>query len=327
MSAKRIGVVGCKHTTLELILGLIEAGFEIAHCVTISPEKGASQEVAGYLDLRPELRRLGVPFTVARRYSLKSAADEAALLALKLDVLLVQGWQRLIPDWWLDALPIGAFGMHGSSRPLPHGRGRSPMNWSLIQGKDRFYTHLFEYLPGVDDGPVVGVQVFDITPYDDCLTLHYKNTLSMLRLATRHLPALLAGTAPRAPQPTEGATYYPQRRPEDGLIDWGQADEVIYNLVRATTRPFPGARSYLDDDPARLITLWRVAPFDRQLTWPSATPGEIVEVFLDGAFVVQAGAGAVIVHDYEGAAFTRADRGRRLGLGGHALKVWSNLPS
>ena len=80
--------------------------------------------------------------------------------------------------------------MHGSSKPLPHGRGRSPMNWSLVQNKDCFYTHLFRYRPGVDDGEIAAVQIFDITPFDTCLTLHYKNTLSMIGLLEKALPSL-----------------------------------------------------------------------------------------------------------------------------------------
>ena len=115
MSTKRIAVVGCKHTTRDLIEGLRRHGISPAHCVIITPEKGAEQEVAGYFDLRPFLDRIGVPYTLARKYSLKSDEDRATLLALGLDMLLVMGWQRLIPDWWLESLSVGAFGMHGSS--------------------------------------------------------------------------------------------------------------------------------------------------------------------------------------------------------------------
>src|SRR5262249_4949231 len=156
-----VAMVGCKHTTKELILGLERHGYAVDHCMTITPQLAESQQVAGYMDLRPFLKEKGIPYTLAHKYSLKSDEDRERLLSLKLDMLLVMGWQRLIPDWWLESLSIGAFGMHGSSKPLPNGRGRSPMNWSLIQNKDVFYTHLFQYKPGVDEGPVVGAQIFD----------------------------------------------------------------------------------------------------------------------------------------------------------------------
>ncbi len=323
---KRVAVLGCKHTTLELILGLKREGFAIDHCITISPEKGAQQEVAGYQDLRPFLESHRIPFSVAHRYSLKGKRDQAQLLALELDLLLVMGWQRLIPDWWLQGLSVGAFGMHGSSRPLPHGRGRSPMNWSLIQGKDRFYTHLFQYQPGVDDGPIIGVQRFDISAHDDCLTLHHKNTLAMIRLACRHLPALMDGSASRQPQPEGSASYYPRRRPEDGQLFWKEPSEALYNLVRAVTRPFPGAFSFLDDDPQQRVMIWRAIPFDQQLLWPEAQPGEILHVFLDGSFLVRSGDSSLLIQESEGHRFSQQDIGRRFGPAGALIKIWEGLP-
>ena len=59
--------------------------------------------------------------------------------SLNIDIIFCMGWQRLIPEWLLNDLSVGAFGMHGSNKPLPHGRGRSPLNWSLIQDKNMFH--------------------------------------------------------------------------------------------------------------------------------------------------------------------------------------------
>ena len=323
---KKVMVAGCKHTTKDLILGLAQHGFHVDHCLTITPEKAADQQVAGYMDLRPFLDERGIPFTVAQRYDLQSDEDREALLKLGADILLVMGWQRLIPDWFLESLSIGAFGMHGSSKPLPHGRGRSPMNWSLIQGKTEFYTHLFQYLPGVDDGPIAGVQTFDITPHDDCHTLHFKNTVAMIKLCAAHLPALIDGTAALEPQPTEDATYYPKRSAEDGLIFWTDTAQDICNLVRAVTRPFPGAFSFLDDDPDRKLMIWRAIPFDTKLQWPDAAPGGIVQVFYDGSFIVRTGDCTVLVQDSEGHTFIHTDTGRLLGPAGISRKIWDDLP-
>jgi methionyl-tRNA formyltransferase len=323
---KRVGVVGCKHTTGDLILGLRRHGITIDHCVTLCPEKGVEQKVAGYYDLRPLFKKVGVPYTIAHKYTLNSEEDRQTLLGLNLDMLLVMGWQRLIPEWWLESLSVGAFGMHGSSRPLPHGRGRSPLNWSLIQNKDIFYTHLFQYKPGVDNGPVVDVQTFDITPYDDCHTLHQKNVTSMIHLCAKAMPELLAGNAVLTPQPKDGASYYPKRSPEDGLIYWTDTSIAICNLVRALTKPFPGAFTFLDNDAARKVFLWRCIPFDTRLSWPGSLPGEIVEVFYDGTFVVRTGDSTILVQGSEGAQLTDADIGRRFGDLDTPRKKWPNLP-
>lgn len=323
---KDVCVAGCKHTTMDFVLGLERYGYEIGHCLTIDSKTAATAQVAGYYDLRSFLETKGIPYTVARKYSLQSDEDQERLLQLNLRSLLVIGWQRLIPDWWLKALPCGAFGMHGSSKPLPHGRGRSPMNWSLLTGRKIFYTHLFQYRPGVDDGPVAGVQTFDITPFDTCHTLHFKNMICMVQLCARMLPSILDGTAVLTPQPRGEPSYWPKRSVEDGLMFWEDSSRQIYDLVRAVTRPFPGAFTYLDNDTSRKIFIWRAAPFDTQLQWPGSVPGEIVEVFYDGSFVVRTGDSTVLVLESAGHSFTHSDIGRHLGTGGTPRKVWENLP-
>lgn len=323
---KKVAVMGCKHTTMDLILGLERFGFRTDHCITISQKKAQEQKVAGYMDITPLLEKKSIPFTVANAYSLNNEKDKEALLSLNLDMALVMGWQRLLPDWFLRGLSIGAFGMHGSSKPLPFGRGRSPMNWSLIQGKKLFYTHLFKYEPGVDNGPVVDVQTFDINSFDTCLTLHFKNTISMTRLCARNLPKLMDGSAKMTLQSDKGATYYPKRSEEDGIIYWDDSTEKIYNLVRAVTKPFPGAFSYIDNNPKKKVRIWSTQPFDKKIAYNSSKPGEIVEVFYNGMFVVKTGDNSLLVAESEGHNFTANDIGRMLGSLNVPRKKWENLP-
>jgi methionyl-tRNA formyltransferase len=326
MSEKRIGIAGCKHTTLELVDALSRGGYKPDQLITISPEEGARAEVAGYMHLREPMRERGISTYTANSYSLKNESDQRAILPLKLDMLLVMGWQRLIPEWFLNSLSIGAFGMHGSSKRLPYGRGRSPLNWSLIQNKSAFFTHLFRYDPGVDSGSVAGVQVFEITPFDTCLTLHHKNTLSMIQLVLRLLPDLLSGTAKLEPQSSEGATYYPKRSPEDGAIDWQDSVGDIYNLIRAVTKPFAGAFSYLNNTEAKRITIWRAIPFDLHLFSEVTEPGRLLHIFETGEFVVKTGAGTLLVQEFEGYKPTHNDVNSSFGNLGKPRKIWENVP-
>jgi methionyl-tRNA formyltransferase len=323
---KRVAVAGCKHTTLELIDALMRHGFKPDQLITISPEEGVRAEVAGYEDLRSAMAGRGIPVYTAQKYSLKSDEDEKAVAELKLDLLLVMGWQRLIPEWFLKSLSLGAYGMHGSSRRLPYGRGRSPMNWSLIQNKSAFFTHLFRYDIGVDSGKVAGVQVFEINRFDDCYTLHLKNTLAMIQLAVRLMPQILDGTVSLQDQPTEGATYYPKRSGEDGEIYWEDSTEDIYNLIRAVTRPFPGAFTYLDNDPEKKITIWRAIPFDPYLFDQRDTAGTLLHVFTSGEFVVKTGTSTLLVQEFEGFKPSPVDTGKIFGNLGRPRKVWENIP-
>lgn len=293
-----IAFAGSKTTTLECMRAFLADGFHIDLLVTLTPEQGRRFQVAGYVDLRPFAAERGIRVCHPQSYALMERSDQAALTAERVDVLLVIGWQRLIPEWWLEVLGIGAFGMHGSPEPLPRGRGRSPLNWSLLQGKTSFLTHLIKYDRGVDSGCIVGVQRFDITPWDDADTLHMKNRIAMNRLLREHLPAILRGTAQYRAQPADIApTYLPKRTADDGRIVWQNMDMAsLYNHIRCQTRPFPGAFAYLEGSGERFY-FWRGHPFDSHLVY-TARPGDVVETFHDGSFLVAVWDGAVRIFDY-----------------------------
>jgi methionyl-tRNA formyltransferase len=67
------------------------------------------------------------------------------------------------------------------------------------------------------------------------------------------------------------ATYCAKRTPADGHIDWNWPVEVIDRLVRATTRPYPGAFTFAGRE--RMI-VWQADPYDGSSY--SALPGQIL---------------------------------------------------
>lgn len=295
----KIAFAGSKTTTVECMERFLRDGFMINLLVTLTPEHGARHAVAGYMDLQEFAAEHCIPVYHPKSYSLSHAVDEARLTAEQIDCLLVIGWQRLIPEWWLRTLRMGAFGMHGSPEPLPRGRGRSPMNWALLQGKTMFLTHLFRYDADVDSGAIVGIQKFDINPWDDCETLHFKNRIAMNQLLKRYLPDILAGKVVCLPQPMDiEPTFFPKRTAEDGKIRWLEMNMIqLHNHIRCQTRPFPGAFSHLDGEMDRFY-FWRAAPFDSRLEFDAGLPGTVTEVFYDASFVVKVWDGTVRMWDY-----------------------------
>ena len=111
-----------------------------------------------------------------------------------------------------------------------------------------------------------------------------------VELLERHLPGLAEGTAPRIVQPPDGATYGPQRRPEDGVIDWALPARDVFNWVRGLTRPYPGAFSDAGEERVRV---WKVEPV-------AASAPEAGRCRFDGDDVlVGTGDGAVRIADAE----------------------------
>ncbi len=294
-----IVLFGCKDTTLHTARFLRGLNLKI-HLVTISPKVAGDNQVAGYENLTMN-HNLFESIYVARSYSLQEV-DIAAVKKIKnLKLGFSIGWQRLIPRTLLSAFSVGVFGMHGSARDLPFGKGRSPMNWALIEGRKLFHTNLFMYDAGVDNGPVLDSKTFSINETDTAETLHYKNTLSMCYLIKTNLEDLLNGNfQTHAQSLVAGESFYPKRSPADGAIDWRDDIYNIERLIRAVTKPFDGAFSFLE---GKKIIIERAAIFYTDIEnhqFKSTHFGKILDVFPNGKFLIRCSSGVLIVHKYEG---------------------------
>lgn len=238
-------------------------------------------------------RELGVETVEVDRYDLKSDTDRTRLMSHDMDVLVLAGWQRLVPEWLLTHCRLAAIGIHGSARGIAGGRGRSPQNWALLMGDPSFEVSIFFARAGADDGPVIASRKFPLTPMDDIRSSHYKVSLCAADMIVEALTtgALADGRAVEQPRQ---AYYLPQRRPEDGALDWSRSAHQLYDFVRALTRPYPGAFSLLGEATVRI---WRGRPVETP--GPMGQPGEVVARLGEHDFVVATGNGLFLVDDWE----------------------------
>jgi methionyl-tRNA formyltransferase len=293
--SQRIVFVGCHIYGRWLLERLVAARWKFDYVVCPTPTMAEAEHISGYEDLEEVAARYHIPVRRPASYALRAPADHEFFEREQFDLLVQGGWQRLFPEKVLQELRIGAIGVHGSSDFLPKGRGRSPLNWSIIEGKQRFINHLFLIKPGIDDGDIFDYDIFDITPFDTIETLFQKDAILTARMLERSIPRLLDGTLKTIPQ--QGTpSYYQKRSPADGLIDWEELDVwQIHNLVRALTRPYPGAFASLN---GAMTTIWKAKVFDTRITYENASYGEVVEVF-DEHLVVNCRGGLLLVEDWE----------------------------
>jgi len=161
------------------------------------------------------------------------------------------------------AIPsVGSFNLHGSL--LPAYRGRSPVNWVLVNGEQRTGVTLHHMLKAPDAGDIVGQKEVAIEFVDTAYTLYQKLCGKAKELLKEVLPLIKKGTAPRFPQDLKQGSYYGGRKPEDGKIDWNWPVMKIYNLIRAVTEPFPGAITYLPEGEKMFI--WWALPEKESLS-------------------------------------------------------------
>ena len=291
----KIVFCGCSSAGLEVLDFLISKNFEISHIVSLNSQQATQYKVSGYASFDEIARKNNIPIYFPKTYALKDNDDICFFEKNNFDLLLLGGWQRLIPEIILSKLKIGGIGFHGSSEFLPKGRGRSPVNWSLIEGKTQFILHAFLMTPGIDDGDVITHEIFDINQWDTCQTIYYKISIIQKRILEEFIPKLLSNNFKHIPQTGE-PSYYEKRTPDDGLIDWSKSVHEIYNFVRALTRPYPGAFTFLN---GQRLNIWKSQPFDSKIKYESKN-SQIVEKFSTGDFIVNCKDGLLLITDYEG---------------------------
>ncbi len=219
---------------------------------------------------------------------------EETLEAIRLldpELIFVVGWSQLVQAPFLALPRDGVFGMHPTL--LPRHRGRAAIPWAILSGLARTGVTLFEIVDETaDSGAIVGQSVVEIEPDETAETLFERISDAHVELIRELVPQLLSRTAPRSPQDPSRASSWPRRRPADGIIDWETRARYLHDWVRAQTRPYPGAFTFLGDEK---VVVWRARPVELEAAAPAGT---IVASRPEGP-VVACGEGALLLEEVE----------------------------
>ena len=236
-----------------------------------------------------------IDFVEVESYSLSKESDKRKLLELEIDVLIVSGWQRLIPQWLISHCSICVIGSHGSPLGITKGRGRSPQNWSLIMGLSTFYISIFKIDSGIDSGQIIDTMSFTYSDFDDIKTSYYKVCMLTSVMIVKNLKDPIFTKQKFEKQNDNDAEYFPQRTPNDGKIDWTRTNIQIRNFVRALTRPYPGAESSIN---GHTIKIWSVIPFELNIMHDYEI-GEIVKIFNKDDILVKTKDSFILIDNYD----------------------------
>ncbi len=294
----KVVVFGVKDTSENIIEFIQNEICPVDLVMTISPEVTKKNEVSGYKGLSFLTDKYGIPVYEADSYGLTDEKTAAFMEANTFDIGISMGWQRLVPASVLDRFKFGVYGFHGNAGYLPFGRGRSPLNWSIILGDTRFNLNLFRYDEKADSPNIFATETFQIGPCDDIRTAQYKNMIVSKRLIRRLLAAYEAGEVSIRTESKDYDSWYTKRTAADGLVDFRGRTRDIYNLIRGVAAPFPGAYAYIS---GRRITIWSAQPFDEMIDFSGYAPGEVADIF-DGRLVVRTVDGSLLInrYDYDG---------------------------
>tara|TARA_B100000963_G_C22631185_1_gene675011 strand:- start:716 stop:1588 length:873 start_codon:yes stop_codon:yes gene_type:complete len=175
----------------------------------------------------------------------KGAADKFLEEVEGIEVLASINYLFLIDENLIELPKKISFNVHGSL--LPKYRGRTPHVWSIINNEleTGITAHIID--KNCDSGDILKQIIIPIEENDTGASILNKFSKLYPKLIDAVLLDLKNDNLTPQKQDHGKATYFGERTPEDGRINWNWSKERIRNWVRAQASPYPGAFCFYDD--------------------------------------------------------------------------------
>lgn len=280
-----IGSVTFSHSILTHLLSSDIPGVEIVGVVT----KGRSSFNADFQSLEPVAVQHGIP---CHLYSGNQEELEGWIEARRPDVVYCIGWSHLLSPDLLRIPRLGVVGYHPAA--LPRNRGRHPIIWALALGLPETASTFFLMDEGADSGDILSQVSISITEEDDAASLYAKLAETAKQQIVEITSGFRDGTLKPVPQNHTLANYWRKRSKADGQIDWRMSARQINNLIRALTRPYPGAHCLYGDEE---VKIWK-SKVIKAAGYEHLEPGKVLDVS-DEAILVKCGEDLLAILDHE----------------------------
>ncbi|MDE3096011.1 MAG: methionyl-tRNA formyltransferase [Chloroflexota bacterium] len=245
----RIVFMGSPEFALPALRRLIESEHEVAAVYT-QPDRPVGR---GRRPAPPPVKLLALDHGIEVRQPASIGRPEPVeeLRRLAPDIGVIAAYGQILKQPVLDVPPLGVLNVHASL--LPRWRGAAPIPAAILAGDAETGATIMRVRLALDAGPVLASVHVPIAPSDTTGTLTPKVAEAGAELLMRVLPAYVAGAISPVEQDEALATYAPQIRKTDALIDWERDDaQTVWRKVRAYN-PWPGAYTYAGGEPLRIL--------------------------------------------------------------------------
>ena len=231
----KFAFVTCVQIGLSCMEAIYDVNGSLDLIISIPDEKAKKKSGRIYVD--EFAAKHNVP--VVKSNHVNDAAVIEAIKAHDIDWLFIIGWSQIASKEVIQSAKIGAIGAHPTL--LPAGRGRAAIPWAIIKGLDVTGVSFFKMDEGVDTGLILRQEEVPIQPTETALTLYNKVNAAHETLIKKLFVDLQNNNVEGKVQDESKATYWEGRKPKDGEVSEIMSVNEVDRLVRATTKPYPGA--------------------------------------------------------------------------------------
>lgn len=186
------------------------------------------------------------------------------------DIVVISSFNKILPE---KILSLSKF-INVHHGDLARWRGRANINWAIILGRKNIGLTFHEAIADLDAGNIFAQYKVPITRKDTVKTVYDRFNQIIEKNISRIVRKILKGFRGR-PQ-KRSPTYCCTRLPEDGYIDWSKTSEEIYNLIRALTKPYPGAFTYFQ---GKKMIIWDSEIPKNPKIYEGRIPGRITKIY------------------------------------------------
>ncbi|OGH24578.1 MAG: hypothetical protein A3B47_03820 [Candidatus Levybacteria bacterium RIFCSPLOWO2_01_FULL_39_24] len=211
----------------------------------------------------------------------------------KPEAIVIASYNKILPEKILTLCKC--INVHHGD--LPRFRGRANINWAIIMDKKKIALTIHEAVSNLDAGNIYKKYQIPITNIDNVETVYGKVNL-LLKLDLAHIVnKVIKGY--KGKKQIGNPTYCCTRLPEDGLIDWAKSSKDIYNLIRALTKPYPGAFTFFK---GKKLIIYNAEIPKHPKIFEGRIPGRVISIIPNYGAEVLTGGSSIIIKNglYEG---------------------------
>lgn len=244
----KFAFVTCVQIGLSCMEAIYDVNGTLDLIISIPDEKAKKKSGRIYVDDFASKHKI----PVIKSNHVNDVAVIEAIKAHDIDWLFIIGWSQIASKEVVETPNIGTIGAHPTL--LPIGRGRAAIPWAIIKGLDVTGVSFFKMNEGVDTGLILKQEEVPIQSSETALTLYNKVNTAHEILIKKLFVDLQNNNIEGKIQDESKATYWEGRKPKDGELSLTMTMDQVDRLVRATTKPYPGAFTIRGD---KKIIIWK----------------------------------------------------------------------
>ena len=178
---------------------------------------------------------------------------------------------NLIPQDFINKFKYGIINSHLGD--LPRYKGNACPNWAILNSEKSINLTLHKINSELDSGPIVLKDKFFLKEDTYISDVYEWSNNRTTKLFEEAVKKIINGDKFDIQKGKSHRTF--PRKPSDAKLNFNKNIDWNYKLIRASSRPLPGAFAFLNESDKK-VTIFKAEPFDIDYDF-SAVSGQIME--------------------------------------------------